>query len=72
MDDVARELGISKKTLYLFFKDKNDLVYKTMECQIAIDREDCEISFLVACIRDPRGLNRHHVQYVTEDHFFRW
>ncbi len=39
MDDVARELGISKKTLYLFFKDKNDLVYKTMECQIAIDRE---------------------------------
>ncbi len=26
MDDVARELGISKKTLYEFFKDKNDLV----------------------------------------------
>lgn len=26
MDDVARELGISKKTLYLHFKDKADLV----------------------------------------------
>ena len=28
MDDVARELGISKKTLYLYVKDKNDLVTK--------------------------------------------
>ncbi|KOH44111.1 TetR/AcrR family transcriptional regulator [Sunxiuqinia dokdonensis] len=26
MDDVAAELGISKKTLYLYFKDKADLV----------------------------------------------
>jgi TetR/AcrR family transcriptional regulator, cholesterol catabolism regulator len=26
MDDVARELGISKKTLYLHFKDKDHLV----------------------------------------------
>jgi AcrR family transcriptional regulator len=38
MDDVARELGISKKTLYLFFKDKNELVMKSMECQIALDK----------------------------------
>jgi len=26
MDDIARHLGISKKTLYLHFKDKNELV----------------------------------------------
>ncbi|MDZ4668180.1 MAG: TetR/AcrR family transcriptional regulator [bacterium] len=26
MDDIARELGISKKTLYQFFEDKNSLV----------------------------------------------
>ncbi|MFN4083472.1 MAG: TetR/AcrR family transcriptional regulator [Bacteroidia bacterium] len=26
MDDIARELGLSKKTLYLHFNDKNDLV----------------------------------------------
>ena len=31
MDDVARELGISKKTLYLHVKDKNDLVEKMFE-----------------------------------------
>ncbi len=28
MDDVARELAISKKTLYQFFKSKDDLVHK--------------------------------------------
>ena len=31
MDDIARELGISKKTLYTHFKDKNELVKKSVE-----------------------------------------
>jgi TetR/AcrR family transcriptional regulator, cholesterol catabolism regulator len=31
MDDVARELGISKKTLYLHFKDKDELVLNVVE-----------------------------------------
>ncbi|OFX51648.1 MAG: hypothetical protein A2046_09820 [Bacteroidetes bacterium GWA2_30_7] len=31
MDDVARELGISKKTLYNYFNDKTDLVSKVMD-----------------------------------------
>ncbi len=30
MDDVASELGISKKTLYQYFKDKKDLVTQTL------------------------------------------
>lgn len=30
MDDVARQLGISKKTLYQHVKDKNDLVTKVL------------------------------------------
>ena len=30
MDDVARELSISKKTLYKYVKDKSDLVNKAM------------------------------------------
>ncbi|MCC6540944.1 MAG: TetR/AcrR family transcriptional regulator [Flavobacteriales bacterium] len=30
MDDISRELGISKKTLYLHVKDKNDLVTKVL------------------------------------------
>jgi len=32
MDDVARELSISKKTLYKLFKDKRDLVSKVLAC----------------------------------------
>ena len=31
MDDVAHELGISKKTLYQYVKDKSDLVEKVVE-----------------------------------------
>lgn len=31
MDDVSRELGVSKKTLYQFFVDKNDLVNQCVE-----------------------------------------
>lgn len=31
MDDIARELGISKKTLYLHFMDKKDVVMKSIE-----------------------------------------
>lgn len=29
MDDIARELGISKKTLYLYCKDKEELIIKS-------------------------------------------
>ncbi len=32
MDDVARELSISKKTLYKLFKDKEELVAKVLDC----------------------------------------
>ncbi|MEZ4720425.1 MAG: TetR/AcrR family transcriptional regulator [Flavobacteriales bacterium] len=37
MDDVSRQLGVSKKTLYLYVSDKNDLVVKTL--QIIVARE---------------------------------
>lgn len=33
MDDVSRELGISKKTLYTFVADKNELVEKVIDFQ---------------------------------------
>ena len=40
MDDVSRELGISKKTLYQYVTDKFDLVKKVLE--IEIDCRKCE------------------------------
>jgi len=40
MDDVARELGISKKTLYQYVTDKDDLVGKFIDNEIAIRQEE--------------------------------
>ena len=40
MDDVARELGISKKTLYQYVTDKDDLVGKYIDNEIALRREE--------------------------------
>jgi TetR/AcrR family transcriptional regulator, cholesterol catabolism regulator len=40
MDDVARELAISKKTLYQFVSDKDDLVGKYIDYEIDIRQED--------------------------------
>lgn len=37
MDDISRHLGVSKKTLYKYFADKNDLVVKTLEIFIESD-----------------------------------
>ena len=42
MDDIARHLSISKKTLYKYVKDKNDLVKQVM--QTAIDEEECMLT----------------------------
>ncbi len=39
MDDVARELGISKKTLYQYFKDKDDLVKKVVDYHMDLQHE---------------------------------
>jgi len=48
MDDVARELGISKKTLYQFFQSKEDLVLQTISRHQCTEAEDihriCEAS----------------------------
>jgi len=42
MDDIAREIGISKKTLYLYFTDKNDLVNQTVDNHLSSERNLCE------------------------------
>jgi AcrR family transcriptional regulator len=40
MDDVARDLGISKKTLYKYVTDKDDLVGKIIDYEIEIRQEE--------------------------------
>jgi TetR/AcrR family transcriptional regulator, cholesterol catabolism regulator len=40
MDDVAREMGISKKTIYQYVTDKDDLVGKFVGNEIALRQEE--------------------------------
>ena len=44
MDDVARHLGVSKKTLYKYFKDKRDLVIRSLH--LLIEETDQKMSSL--------------------------
>ncbi len=39
MDDIARHLGMSKKTVYQFFKDKNELVMALVRRKLRDDEE---------------------------------
>jgi len=41
MDDIARELGMSKKTIYLHVSDKNDLVIKTFAHILNLNESKC-------------------------------
>lgn len=46
MDDIARELGISKKTLYQFFENKEDLILKTIESHL--QDEVCDMDLIIS------------------------
>lgn len=51
MDDVARETSISKKTLYQCFRDKDDLVRRTLSTHL--DTMQVKIESVMASIEDP-------------------
>lgn len=42
MDDIAHELGMSKKTLYKFVDNKSDLVYKVLQNHLKEEQEFIE------------------------------
>ena len=44
MDDIARHLSVSKKTLYQHFADKEDIV--TLTCKAHLDRNSKEFDFI--------------------------
>ena len=41
MDDIAAELAVSKKTLYKWYENKDQLVYAMMEQHLDASRNDC-------------------------------
>ncbi|ULQ51274.1 TetR/AcrR family transcriptional regulator [Flavihumibacter fluvii] len=48
MDDIASALGVSKKTIYQFFADKDELVSEVIKVIIAESEECCEVDRTVA------------------------
>lgn len=44
MDDIASLLGMSKKTLYLSFKSKDELIYSVVHDLITQNHEYCDIA----------------------------
>ncbi|RRA98540.1 TetR/AcrR family transcriptional regulator [Larkinella rosea] len=51
MDDISRDIGISKKTLYQHFTDKDDIVYQVMLYRLDKNREN--VSCQMATAHDP-------------------
>jgi AcrR family transcriptional regulator len=43
MDEIANHLGMSKKTIYQFFADKDALVESVIDIEISRNREDCSV-----------------------------
>ena len=40
MDDIAKHLGMSKKTIYQFYKDKDEVVHSLMQMKLKEDEKD--------------------------------
>ena len=51
MDDIARELGMSKKTIYQFYKEKDDLVNQL--CDMELKDQECQFDELNQTAKDP-------------------
>jgi AcrR family transcriptional regulator len=45
MDDIARHLGISKKTIYQFFTDKNELVIALVKMKM--EEDECQMKTIM-------------------------
>ena len=68
MDDVARELGISKKTLYQYVENKNELVEKVVD--YVLNKKDCEFKMIsekeMNAIEKLLEVNMHIIKTMKE------
>jgi AcrR family transcriptional regulator len=58
MDDLAQELGISKKTIYQYYKDKDDLVKAVVNLELKNHQTSC-----VAC--EAKAENAIHEMFLV-------
>ena len=68
MDDVARELGISKKTLYQYVVDKTDLVTKVLDVEITRNSGGFDITTIKGsdAVDEMIMLNKHVIEMLKE------
>lgn len=61
MDDIAKELGMSKKTIYQFYKEKDDLVNQL--CDIELKGQEFRIDEMNKTATDPI----HEIMLLSEN-----
>lgn len=62
MDDVAKHLAMSKKTLYQHFRDKNEMVWKC--CHQDLMTRDCVFKEIADQAADPIGELMHLMKHM--------
>lgn len=60
MDDIAAQLGMSKKTLYLYYADKDELVNEVIDSLLMVNRGHCN-----ECTK--QGENAIHEVFLSFD-----
>lgn len=65
MDEIARQLGMSKKTIYLYVANKSDLVKKVM--QTHLDKEEAYIKEVQKTSKNALEENLRMVTYMSEE-----
>ena len=75
MDDIARELGISKKTIYQYYKDKDSIVCNIMKDHMKSEQDEIEqiTSRAVDPIDELVQISvklRHHMQMMNPSLLF--
>jgi len=78
MDDIAKELGISKKTIYQYFKDKSELVNQIAKIHLEIEAKRFiglnessensvhELMLLSSCLRESMKEMKMNLMYELQ------
>jgi len=68
MDDIARELGISKKTLYQFVENKADLIQKIFNEYIKCEKAEMDEIFIASAnaIEEILNIGKYVIQQLRE------
>jgi len=61
MDEIAKELGMSKKTIYHFYKEKDDLVNQL--CGFELKNHECKFEEINKAAKDPI----HEIMLISEN-----